>query len=432
MRKSKRVQRPKGTNDLLIDEIKNWQYLEKIAQEVFKIYQFFEIRTPLFEHYEVFSRAVGDTSDIVSKEMYDFYDKGERHIALRPEGTAGVVRAFVENKLFGPEYGKPYKVYYLGPMFRYERPQAGRLRQFYQLGVEAFGSKNPATDVEIIAMLMQFFDRLELKKNRLVINSLGDKESREVYRKALIEFLELKMEQLSEDSKHRLYKNPLRVLDSKDERDKKVVADAPSILDYLNEESMQHFSKVKSMLGALEIPYEIDHRMVRGLDYYNHTIFEVMNDAILGVQTTIAAGGRYDGLVEYFGGPATPGFGFAIGVERLLMTLAAEGVELPSKSPIDVYVVSIGDVADEQSLKIVQDIRKAGFSTEQDFLGRKAKAQFKAADKLKAKLIMTVGESELLAKKIKIKVVQTQEETLISLERIRTDFATVYKELLNE
>jgi histidyl-tRNA synthetase len=325
------IQRPKGTADLLPSNSLKWQYIEETAKIILGDYQFNEIRTPIFESYDLFSRGVGETSDIVSKEMYDFHDKGKRHMSLRPEGTAPVVRAYVENKLFGPEYAKPYKVYYMGPMFRYERPQGGRMRQFHQLGVEVFGSMNPAIDVETMALAMDLFNELGLKHFSLVINSLGDIESRKAYREALIAYLEPHFDQLSEESQVRLHKNPLRVLDSKNKNDEEIVKDAPSILDYLNEESKNHFEAVKEMLDVLAIPYQIDSNMVRGLDYYTHTIFEIMSDAPgFGAITTICAGGRYDGLVEEIGGPATPGFGFALGLERLLLTLEAEEIEIPN------------------------------------------------------------------------------------------------------
>ena len=256
-------QKIKGTPDFLPEDTNKWQYIESHARETLARYQFKEIRTPLFEQFELFSRGVGETSDIVSKEMYDFMDKGNRHIALRPEGTAGVVRAYVENKLYGPEYHKPAKYYYIAPMFRYERPQKGRMRQFHQLGVEVFGSSNPATDVETMALAMDIFKSFNIKNLKLVINSLGNTETRKEYRQALINYLEPHMNELSEDSKNRLYKNPLRVLDSKNKKDKELVAQAPSILDYLDEHSKQNFDAVKKYLEALEINYEIDSNMVR-------------------------------------------------------------------------------------------------------------------------------------------------------------------------
>jgi len=297
-----RLQKPKGTQDILPLEAARWQYVENLARETFKKYNYGEIRTPMFEHYEVISRSVGDTTDIVTKEMYDFYDKGDRHITLRPEGTAPVVRSFVENKLFAPEVQKPVKLYYIGSMFRYERPQAGRLREFHQIGVECFGSKNPATDVETIAMAYQLFGDLGIQDVTLHLNTLGSPESRAAYRQALIDYLTPLKETLSKDSQRRLDENPLRVLDSKEKEDKLAVENAPSILDYLDEESQAHFDAVRGMLETLGIPYVIDTNMVRGLDYYNHTIFEFITK-VDKAELTICAGGRYDGLVEYFGGP---------------------------------------------------------------------------------------------------------------------------------
>ena len=312
----------KGTEDILPEESYIWQYVEDTARGIFDSYQFKEIRTPMFETFELFSRSVGETTDVVSKEMYDFYDKGERRIALRPEGTAGVVRAYVENKLFGPEHAKPYKVYYIGPMFRYERPQAGRQRQFTQIGAEVFGSINPATDVETIALAWDFFTELGLENITLHINSLGKLADRQAYRQALIEYFTPFVDQLSEDSRRRLHENPLRVLDSKDERDKALVADAPTILDYLSEDSRQHFEAVQTLLTALDIPFKVNPLIVQGLDYYQDTIFEIIvDDQSIGAQSTICGGGRYDGLVEQVGGPQTPSFGFGIGLERLLLLL---------------------------------------------------------------------------------------------------------------
>ncbi|MCD5003445.1 histidine--tRNA ligase [Enterococcus saccharolyticus] len=423
-------QRPKGTNDILPGESEKWQFVEETARLLFKDYQYHEIRTPMFEHYEVIARSVGDTTDIVSKEMYDFYDKGERHVTLRPEGTAPIVRSFVENKLFGPEHTKPYKVYYTGPMFRYERPQKGRLRQFHQIGVEAFGSVNPATDVETMMMAMDFFAQLGIQEIRLVINSLGDKETRIAYRQALIDYLEPHLAELSEDSQRRLHENPLRVLDSKDRRDKQFVANAPSILDYLSEPSKKHFDEVTKMLDALAVPYEIDTNMVRGLDYYTDTIFEIMSDAKgMGAQSTICAGGRYDGLVEELDGPATPGFGFAMGIERILLVLEAEEVTLPTLHQVDAYVVNLGEATNVEALKVVQAIRNAGFSADRDVMNRKAKAQFKTADKLNAALVLTLGEDELAAGMINVKAMATREEKRVPLTEIYQSFPTIYDEM---
>lgn len=423
-------QRPKGTNDILPGESEKWQFVEETARLVFNDYQYQEIRTPIFEHYEVISRSVGDTTDIVSKEMYDFHDKGDRHVTLRPEGTAPIVRAYVENKLYGPEFKKPYKVYYTGPMFRYERPQKGRLRQFHQIGVEAFGSENPSLDVEVMAMAMDFFKQLGINQLRLVINTLGDKETRTNYRQALITYLEAHEEELSEDSRRRLHENPLRVLDSKDRKDQPIVADAPSILDYLSDYAKEYFEGVTKTLEYLNISYEIDHRMVRGLDYYNHTIFEIMSDAPgMGAQTTICGGGRYDGLVEELGGPETPGIGFAMGIERILLTLEQEDVMIPSAASLDAYVVGLGEATNMESLKVVQAIRGFGFSADRDFMGRKAKAQFKTADKEGAKLVLTLGEDELSNGVINVKDSATREEKAFTLTDIYEDFAAIYDEM---
>ena len=425
-------QRPKGTNDILPGESEKWQTIEQTARKLFNQYQFHEIRTPIFEHIEVISRSVGDTTDIVTKEMYDFHDKGDRHITLRPEGTAPIVRSFVENKLFGPEHQKPYKVYYMGPMFRYERPQKGRLRQFHQIGVEVFGSDNPATDVETMAMALQFFRELGIKDLRLVINSLGDQETRTSYRQALIDYLTPFKEQLSADSNRRLLENPLRVLDSKDEKDKAVVAGAPSILDYLSETAQKHFEAVTKMLDALNITYEIDSNMVRGLDYYTHTIFEIMSDhPKMGAQSTICAGGRYNQLVAELGGPETAGFGFAMGFERLLMILEAQGITLASQKPLNAYVVSLGEATNIEALQIVQSIRQAGFSAERDVMNRKAKAQFKTADKLNAQLVLTIGETELANGVVNVKNLATRVEKAYPLTQIQTQFETVYQEMMH-
>ena len=425
-------QRPKGTNDILPGESEKWQTIEQTARKLFNQYQFHEIRTPIFEHIEVISRSVGDTTDIVTKEMYDFHDKGDRHITLRPEGTAPIVRSFVENKLFGPEHQKPYKVYYMGPMFRYERPQKGRLRQFHQIGVEVFGSDNPATDVETMAMALQFFRELGIKDLRLVINSLGDQETRTSYRQALIDYLTPFKEQLSADSNRRLLENPLRVLDSKDEKDKAVVAGAPSILDYLSETAQKHFEAVTKMLDALNIAYEIDSNMVRGLDYYTHTIFEIMSDdPKMGAQSTICAGGRYNQLVAELGGPETAGFGFAMGFERLLMILEAQGITLAAKKPLNAYVVSLGEATNIEALQIVQSIRQAGFSAERDVMNRKAKAQFKTADKLNAQLVLTIGETELANGVVNVKNLATRVEKAYPLTQIQTQFETVYQEMMH-
>ena len=423
-----KLQKPKGTQDILPADSAKWQYVENVARETFKKYNYGEIRTPMFEHYEVISRSVGDTTDIVTKEMYDFHDKGDRHITLRPEGTAPVVRSYVENKLFAPEVQKPVKVYYIGSMFRYERPQAGRLREFHQLGVECFGSKNPATDVETIAMAYQLFNTLGIRDVTLHLNSLGNTESRLAYRQALIDYLTPMRESLSKDSQRRLDENPLRVLDSKEKEDKVAVENAPSILDYLDEESQAHFDEVRAMLDSLNIPYVIDTNMVRGLDYYNHTIFEFIT-TIDKSELTICAGGRYDSLVEYFGGPETAGFGFGLGLERLLLVLDKQGIELPVEESLDVYIAVLGSGANGKALELVQAIRYQGFKAERDYLGRKIKAQFKSADTFKAKTVITLGESEVESGEVNVKNNTTREEVTVSFEELTKNFAAVLKQL---
>ena len=423
-----KLQKPKGTQDILPADSAKWQYVENVARETFKKYNYGEIRTPMFEHYEVISRSVGDTTDIVTKEMYDFHDKGDRHITLRPEGTAPVVRSYVENKLFAPEVQKPVKVYYIGSMFRYERPQAGRLREFHQLGVECFGSKNPATDVETIAMAYQLFNTLGIKDVTLHLNSLGNTESRLAYRQSLIDYLTPMRESLSKDSQRRLDENPLRVLDSKEKEDKVAVENAPSILDYLDEESQAHFDEVRTMLDSLNIPYVIDTNMVRGLDYYNHTIFEFIT-TIDKSELTICAGGRYDSLVEYFGGPETAGFGFGLGLERLLLVLDKQGIELPVEESLDVYIAVLGSGANGKALDLVQAIRYQGFKAERDYLGRKIKAQFKSADTFKAKTVITLGESEVESGQVNVKNNATREEVTVSFEELTKNFAAVLEQL---
>ena len=423
-----KLQKPKGTQDILPQESAKWQYVEGFARETFKKYNYAEIRTPIFEHYEVISRSVGDTTDIVTKEMYDFYDKGDRHITLRPEGTAPVVRSYVENKLFAPEVQKPSKVYYIGPMFRYERPQAGRLRQFHQIGVECFGSSNPATDVETIAMADQFFKEIGIENVVLHLNTLGSTASRAAYRQALIDYLLPMKDQLSKDSQRRLEENPLRVLDSKEKEDKQAVENAPSILDYLDEESQAHFDAVRAMLDGLGIDYVIDTNMVRGLDYYNHTIFEFVTE-VDGNELTVCAGGRYDGLVEYFGGPATPGFGFGMGLERLLLILDKQGVELPVETSLDVYIAVLGSEAEVAALELVQVLRRQGFIAERDYLGRKLKAQFKSADVFGAKTIIALGGSEVESGQITVKNNQTRQEVTTSIEEVKNDFQTILNQL---
>lgn len=390
-------QKPKGTADLLPGTTNLWEKVEEVAREVFDQFGYRGIRTPMFEDYNVFSRNVGDTSDIVEKEMYDFHDKGDRHIALRPEGTAGVVRAYVENKLYGPEYPKPYKVYYMGPMFRYERPQSGRQREFHQIGVEALNNESPQIDVEVIAMAMQLFKRFGIPNVKLTINTLGDKQVREDYREALINFLKPHYDELSSDSQERMYRNPLRVLDSKDAGDQKIVAQAPSILDYLDEESQNYFDQVQSLLRELGIDYEIDTNMVRGLDYYNHTIFEIMSDSPVfgGGYTTVCAGGRYNGLISQLGGPEEGGIGFGMGVERLMLLLQEENPEFAPQDQLDVFFASANEDGDNLAFKILNQIRDKGVVADKDYSGVKVGKQIKEAFRRNAKYFAVFGEREV-------------------------------------
>ncbi|RPA55548.1 histidine--tRNA ligase [Aerococcus agrisoli] len=426
------IQRPKGTADILPEDMSMWHYIEATAREVLDQYRYFEIRTPMFESYELFSRGVGETTDVVTKEMYDFFDKGDRHIALKPEGTAPIVRAYVENKLYAPEQVKPYKVYYMGPMFRYERPQSGRLRQFHQIGVEVFGGASAQTDVETIALAMDLFNKLSIKNIKLVINTLGDTASRLAYREALIEYLTPFTDQLSEDSKTRLHKNPLRVLDSKDKKDIEIVANAPSILDFLSEESAARFERVQELLTTLGIEFEIDSNMVRGLDYYKDTIFEIMSeDKVFGAQTTICGGGNYTGLVEELsdGKESAAGFGFGLGIERLILLMKAQETPVPEMHTLDVYVVNIGDETDTAAMKVLQHIRHAGFTADRNFTGAKPKKQFRDANKLGAELVVTIGESELANNQITIKHMDSGKEQAYPIEKFADDFAGIYSEM---
>ncbi|WP_125703580.1 histidine--tRNA ligase [Lacticaseibacillus daqingensis] len=420
-------QRPKGTADILPGQSELWQQVETIARTVLERYRYREVRTPLFESREVFTRSSGETSDIVTKEMYDFADKGDRMMALRPEGTAGVVRAYVENKLFGPEFAKPYKVYYMGSMFRYERPQSGRQREFHQIGVEAFGSNSPALDAEVIALAEDLLTAMGAKSLKVAINSLGDPESRAAYHQALIDYLTPFKDELSHDSQVRLTKNPLRVLDSKDKHDQEIVANAPKILDYLTPVAKAHFDTVKALLEALGLTYEVDPDMVRGLDYYNHTIFEVMsNDPVFGGgYTTILGGGRYNGLVEELGGPETPGVGFAMGVERLMLLM--QGQEVAGDLPV--YIVTISEDATVAAAQLAHAIRLQGFAVDLDYMGRKPKAQFKSANKENAKLVMTLGESELEAGTVSVKNMATGAQESINQADIVNDFKAVFAQL---
>ncbi|MGM0523660.1 MAG: histidine--tRNA ligase [Bacillota bacterium] len=412
------IRLPRGTQDILPGESEKWQYVEATFIDICRRFNYQEIRTPIFEHTELFQRGVGDTTDIVQKEMYTFEDRGNRSLTLRPEGTASVVRAFVQNKLYGLAK-QPQKLFYNGPMFRYERPQQGRMRQFVQLGVEALGSKDPAIDAEVIALAMTFYQSLGLHSLKLVINSLGDKESRENHRQALVDHFNPYRKELCSDCQTRLDQNPLRVLDCKKDRDHHAMADAPKILDYLTDEARVYFDELKQYLDASGIDYEVDSNLVRGLDYYNHTAFEIMSAAEgFGAITTLSGGGRYNGLVEDLDGPETPGIGFALSVERLLMALENEGVTLPVNEGLDVYVVSLGDTAKVPAYTLTQQLRNSGLSVDKDYLDRKMKAQFKDADRNEAKFVVVLGEEEVNQKQATVKDMATGEQEMVAFDTL--------------
>lgn len=413
--------KPRGTEDILPRESVIWQRIEQAARDIFRLYDYREIRTPLFEDYNVFARNVGETSDIVTKEMYDFYDKGERHVTLRPEGTAGVVRAYVENKLFGPEYARPYKVYYMGPMFRYEKPQAGRQRQFHQIGAEALYCESPEVDVEMISMAVSLFAAVKVPHIKIVINSLGDSSSRAAYRQALIDYLTPHKDELSTDSQERLSKNPLRILDSKDEKDKEIVAHAPSILDYLDEYSAQYFEKVKKLLDELDIPYTVDPTMVRGLDYYTHTIFELMSnsDAFGGQWVTVCAGGRYDNLISELGGPKAGGIGFGMGVERLILLIQQENPELTVDSHLDLFLAAADEIGDKEAFLTEVALRAKGISCDKDYTGSGLKSQVRQAVRRGARYYAVLGESEVQGTPLVIHRVDTSEVQECTLEELK-------------
>ena len=425
-----KLQKPKGTQDILPSESAKWQYVEAVARETFKKYHYSEIRTPIFEHYEVISRSVGDTTDIVTKEMYDFYDKGDRHITLRPEGTAPVVRSFVENKLFAPEVQKPVKMYYIGSMFRYERPQAGRLREFHQIGVESFGSSNSLADVQTIMMGHDLLAELGVKNYQLHINTLGNEQVRKDYHDALVNYFTPVKDELSEDSQRRLRDNPLRILDSKDDRDKKFLPDAPKIRDFLDDNSKANFESILKMLDQLGIDYVIDDDLVRGLDYYTGVIFEFMveDKSLWESATTILGGGRYDHLVEEFNGPQTPAVGFGIGEERLMLVLEKQNPALFENKGIDFFITNIGDGTAQKAIEIARSLRKQGFEADFDVNQKKLKGQFKKADREGAKYVITLGEKELENGILNVKRLADGKTIDLSLEDIN-DMNKVMKEL---
>ena len=413
----KMIQKPKGTYDILGDSSDNILYLKKIIEALMDKYNYKYYKTPMFEASELFHRGVGETTDIVNKETYDFKDRGGRDMTLRPEGTAGIVRAFIENKLYTGSM--PVKAWYFGSMFRYERPQAGRYREFMQFGVEAFGASDPIIDAEVISIMVNFFKILGLKGIKVNINSLGDKESRENYRKALLDYFKPYLSDLCEDCRNRYEKNPLRILDCKVDSNKDIMKNAPKLTDYLNENSKNHLEKVKTYLDSMNIDYIVNPSIVRGLDYYTHTVFEVEADIKgFGSQNVLGAGGRYDHLVENVGGPSVPGVGFAIGIERLMLALEAEGIKLCKEKDIDIYAFGYSLEDKSYLMNIVNILRMNGFNVEMDYLNRNMKNNFKKADKLKAKFIMIVGEEEMEKNIVTIKNNTTEEEFKMNKENI--------------
>ncbi|WP_342505278.1 histidine--tRNA ligase [Sporosarcina sp. FSL K6-2383] len=398
-----KFQVPKGTQDILPSETWKWQRAEKIINEVCDVYRYKEIRTPIFEQTELFQRLVGETTDVVQKEMYTFTDKGDRSMTLRPEGTASTVRSFVENKMFGYA-DQPVKLFYTGPMFRYERQQAGRYRQFVQFGAEAIGSADPAIDAEVIALALDVYKRVGLTKLKLVINSLGDSECRVAHRAALIDHFNPHIGEFCGDCQSRLEKNPLRILDCKVDSANPLLASAPSLADYLNEASATYFADVKGYLDDAGIAYEVDTNLVRGLDYYNHTAFEIMSTSEgFGAITTLCGGGRYNGLAEEIGGPSAPGIGFAMSIERLLLAMAAEGVSFEAEPALDVYIVTLGESARRPGFKLLGELRAAGIRADMDYMDRKLKAQMKSADRLDAKNVIIIGEDEVTEGVVQLK-----------------------------
>ena len=413
---STKIQAPRGTLDVLPADSWKWQVVERIAREVSDLYHFQEIRTPVFEHTELFHRGVGETSDIVHKETYTFTDRGDRSITLRPEGTAGVVRAMIEHGVIAQE-GARAKVFYIGPNFRYERPASGRLRQHHQFGAEAFGSPEPEQDVECILLQMDFYRRCGVKDLALQINSLGDGDSKQRYRDALVTFLTPKKDRLSEDSQRRLAENPLRILDSKDPRDQEAIQGAPPAGESLSDTSRCHFDRVQELLAASQVAFQVNPNLVRGFDYYTETLWEVTASG-LGAQNAIGGGGRYDNLVESLGGRPTPGVGFGSGLERLLIALEAQGVALADNRKPLVWLVYHGDTARAEQWKLLQDLRAAGISADMDHSGRSVKAQFKLSDREKARFVLTVGETELSANAVVLKDLSTGEQTTLPRDQI--------------
>ncbi len=414
------IQALRGTRDILPEEVSYWQLVEATAREILTKAVYREIRSPIFEQTSLFERGIGEGTDIVGKEMYTFNDRGSRSITLRPEGTAGVVRSFIENNLYAQ--GGVQRLWYAGPMFRYERPQAGRQRQFHQIGVEVLGSDSPRADVEVIALATDLLQTLGLKNLKLDLNSVGDRKDREQYREALVNYLSPFQNQLDRDSQERLTRNPLRILDSKDGKTQEIAQNAPKIWDYLSDNSKQHFDRVQQLLTELGIEYQLNHCLVRGLDYYTHTAFEIKSDD-LGAQATVCGGGRYDGLVAELGGPDTPAVGWAIGMERLILLL--QQLQKPPIIQPDFYMVSRGERAEARALVLAQKLRTAGFIVELDLSGSAFGKQFKRADRSGAAACLVIGETEAEARTVNLKWLTSGEQQTIN----QVDLLTITDEL---
>ncbi|MGC7575267.1 histidine--tRNA ligase [Staphylococcus epidermidis] len=413
------IKMPRGTQDILPQDSAKWRYIENRLHTLMELYNYKEIRTPIFESTELFARGVGDSTDVVQKEMYTFKDKGDRSLTLRPEGTAAVVRSYIEHKMQG-EPNQPIKLYYNGPMFRYERKQKGRYRQFNQFGVEAIGAENPSIDAEILAMVMHIYESFGLKHLKLVINSIGDSESRKEYNEALVKHFEPVIDTFCSDCQSRLHTNPMRILDCKIDRDKEAVKNAPRITYYLNNDSKSYYEQVKLHLDNLNISYVEDPNLVRGLDYYTHTAFELMidNPEYDGAITTLCGGGRYNGLLQLLDGPDETGIGFALSIERLLMALDEEGISLDVSEDFDLFVVTMGEDADRYAVKLINDLRRNGIKVDKDYLNRKIKGQMKQADRLNAKYTVVIGDQELENNEIGVKNMISGESENVQLDEL--------------
>lgn len=412
------IQRPKGTNDIYGREAKIWKCVEAVIDQVMEKYNYNYIRTPIFESSELFHRGIGETTDIVTKETYDFVDRGDRHLSLRPEGTAGVCRSYIENKMYG-DANQPVKVYYNGTMYRYERPQSGRDRELTQFGMEILGSDDPLSDAEIISAAVNIYKLLGLKEIKVNINSLGDTASRNTYREALVEYFRPHIDEFCDDCKERFMKNPLRILDCKVDADNEILKNAPKTIDYLNEESKERFEKVKDYLDIMQIDYEVNPSIVRGLDYYNHTVFEIEAKVKgFGANNVIGAGGRYNGLVKELGGPETPCIGFASGIGRLVMALELEQAKLPIVDSIDLFLMYVNEDEKKYAVYLAQELRMAGFIVETEYTGRSLKGQFKQADRLNSKFLVILNSEDLNNNEVKVKNNKTKEEEIISLDAL--------------